>query len=116
MHLSITSPVVVSFKLGYREPKTGTMSIFLSANLKNPPAPLNSNTFLQSYPKASLYVKSFGGIAKKEGYAKNIQALAEELTKLGLHFDHSFSACNIYDPPTKLSNRHNEVWFLATED
>ncbi|KAG8550025.1 hypothetical protein GDO81_029494 [Engystomops pustulosus] len=57
MHLSITSPVVVSFKLGYREPKTGTMSIFLSANLKNPPAPLNSNTFLQSYPKASLYVK-----------------------------------------------------------
>ncbi|XP_069810476.1 heme-binding protein 2-like [Dendropsophus ebraccatus] len=90
-----------------------TMSAFLSESLKNPPKPLKSTLSLHKYPEASLYVRSFGGFASKEDFATHISALAEELTTLDLPFDDSFVACNIYDPPEKRSDRHNEVWLLA---
>ncbi|XP_056423558.1 heme-binding protein 1-like isoform X2 [Hyla sarda] len=113
VHLSITAPVLIMIQLGKDNPENNTMSIFLSANLKDPPMPSNPIVSLQSYPKASLYVRSFDGYALAEDYRKHIEALTEQLTALGLDFNKSFFACNIYDPPTKLTNRHNEVWVVA---
>lgn len=110
MHLDITAPVVI---MNGRESDQATMSIFLPAKLKNPPMPLNSTNYLQRHPKASLYVRSFSGMAKQDDYAENIKALAAELSAQNLDFDTSFVACNIYDPPSKLNDRYNEVWFRA---
>jgi len=60
-----------------------------------------------------VYVKQFGGFAKKAVWLENALALGDSLTKDGKKFqkDHFFSAG--YDSPFKLFNRHNEIWFLA---
>jgi len=90
-----------------------TMSFFMDPVVTDPPQPTEKDVFLSSLPEQRVYVKYFGGFAKKEVWLENALALGDALTKDGKKFnkDHFFSAG--YDSPFKLFNRHNEIWFLA---
>ncbi|XP_069810661.1 heme-binding protein 2-like [Dendropsophus ebraccatus] len=113
LYMEDTVPLVTMLTLENNKPVKMTLSVFLSANLKKPPKPLTSTIFLQKYPEVSLYVKSFGGIASDKDNIKQINTLATELIVLGLPFDESISAYNIYDPPDKSGDCYNEVWLFA---
>ncbi|KAM8945484.1 heme-binding protein 2-like [Pelodytes ibericus] len=110
--LEMAVPVVVIVPINRHSPANATMLFFLPPHTDRP-IPLDSRIFLVKYPVASLYVKSFAGFALASDYVDKSKALAEELVVLEKPFDTSFFACSGYDGPHKLTDRHNEVWFLA---
>ncbi|KAM9315384.1 heme-binding protein 2-like [Gastrophryne carolinensis] len=111
LKINMTVPVLI-YVPGKQSPDdNSTMSFFVPPELQNPPQPLDPNVYLESSPRVSFFVKSFGGYALEYQYSKQASRLAEELHTLGLAFDDTFFIRAGYNDPFTLINRHNEVWY-----
>ena len=60
-----------------------------------------------------VFVQEFGGFGTNA--MKMAQALRQDLITDSIPFQDGAFAYSLYDPPTKLWNRHNEVWVAAAE-
>jgi hypothetical protein len=115
--IPMTSPVRVRV-----EPSCGafckqnfTVSFFMPKEYQsNPPPPLDDTVFIEKDPPATYYVKSSGGFKVDDiSVAHMANSLAQELDAAGKSYDGKAWFVAGYDPPFRLSDRHNEVWFTA---
>ena len=79
----------------------------------NTPIPTNPKLDIVTLPAVTVYVSSFGGFENNEKLNKYASELETVLNKNGESYakDPYFTAG--YDPPYRVTGRHNEVWFLA---
>eukprot|EP00028_Trichosphaerium_sp_Am-I-7-wt_P008808 CAMPEP_0168523102 /NCGR_PEP_ID=MMETSP0405-20121227/9766_1 /TAXON_ID=498012 /ORGANISM="Trichosphaerium sp, Strain Am-I-7 wt" /LENGTH=69 /DNA_ID=CAMNT_0008544877 /DNA_START=446 /DNA_END=655 /DNA_ORIENTATION=+ len=56
-------------------------------------------------------VTSFPGTATQVDITQNAAKLAQTLRSDGVDFDTTFYISAGYDPPYRVIDRHNEVWF-----
>ena len=77
------------------------------------PAPTDPQVALVDLPAITAYVTSFGGWEADNELQQEASDLANTLIDDNLDYVKDFYLTASYDPPTKDTGRHNEVWFLA---
>ncbi|XP_076469010.1 heme-binding protein 2-like [Babylonia areolata] len=90
-----------------------TMSFFVSPKEGTPPKPSNEKVFLSSMAKMRVYVRSFSGFADKAKWLEQGVKLANDLEGKGQQYHKEFYYTAGYNSPFQLTNRHNEIWFIA---
>mmetsp|Transcript_8669 Transcript_8669/g.28584 ORF Transcript_8669/g.28584 Transcript_8669/m.28584 type:complete len:227 (+) Transcript_8669:86-766(+) len=80
---------------------------------QSPPAPTDATISIRREAAYTYYVAQGKGFWKEDDTEKAAAKLAEALTADGLTFDNSTWFFAGYDPPFRLIDRHNEVWFRA---
>ena len=68
---------------------------------------------LVDLPAITAYVTSFGGWEADNELQQEASELANKLIDANVNYVTDFYLTASYDPPTKDTGRHNEVWFLA---
>ena len=76
------------------------------------PAPLSSNVTVVTSHKQRFYVGVFGGFATGGSTLNAALRLALALTTDGVKFDKTQFYYGLYDAPTRLFGRHNEIFFI----
>ena len=77
------------------------------------PAPMDPQVALVDLPAITAYVTSFGGWEADNELQQEASELANKLIDANVNYVTDFYLTASYDPPTKDTGRHNEVWFLA---
>ncbi len=77
------------------------------------PAPTDAQVALVDLPAVTAYVTSFGGWEADNELQEEASDLANTLIDDNVDYVKDFYLTASYDPPTKDTGRHNEVWFLA---
>ena len=77
------------------------------------PAPTDPQVALVDLPAVTAYVTSFGGWEADNELQEEASDLANTLIDDNVDYVKDFYLTASYDPPTKDTGRHNEVWFLA---
>merc|ERR1711916_24259 len=112
--IEMTSPVMVKIIPGQGPNCNSTfqISFFMpAAQRDNPPMPTAENSFIQHTPTFKVAVIQYGGFANKWSTVQpKAQQLAEDLQAAGTEFDPTVMTAG-YDPPFRVINRHNEVWY-----
>lgn len=96
-----------------------TMSFYLPAKFQGdaePPKPTDPDVKVVSMPKETWYVRSFGGFALEGAVLKEANNLRNDLHTDKLDFDDKMFLLGVYDGPTTVRNRHNEVAFKEREE
>eukprot|EP00027_Filamoeba_sp_ATCC50430_P006790 CAMPEP_0168557244 /NCGR_PEP_ID=MMETSP0413-20121227/9321_1 /TAXON_ID=136452 /ORGANISM="Filamoeba nolandi, Strain NC-AS-23-1" /LENGTH=204 /DNA_ID=CAMNT_0008588261 /DNA_START=10 /DNA_END=624 /DNA_ORIENTATION=- len=89
-----------------------TVSFFVPfAYQTNTPQPTNPLVFLEEDNSIEVAVISFGGEAHDEVVVAKAHGLADALDKDGVSYEAEPYFFAGYDPPYRIRNRHNEVWF-----
>ena len=79
------------------------------------PQPNNPAVTFYDYPEMTVYVLSYGGFTSDSKLSQHSSQLAALLERDGMEWDKSVSFYAGHDPPFRLFNRHNEVWFVAAQ-
>lgn len=77
------------------------------------PRPNNAAVALYNYPEFTAYVISYGGYNSDTKMSENSDQLETLLKRDGVEYKKEYSFLAGYDPPYRLFNRHNEVWFMS---
>ena len=77
------------------------------------PTPTDPQVALVDLPAVTAYVTSFGGWEADNELQEEASDLANTLIDDNVDYVKDFYLTASYDPPTKDTGRHNEVWFLA---
>jgi len=77
---------------------------------KPPPQPTESTVFLNTYPKMTVGVLSFDGFGDQDVVIAKAAQLSNLLSQTDLKYDTINWFCAGYDPPFRITDRHNEVW------
>ena len=77
------------------------------------PAPTDPQVALVDLPPITAYVTSFGGWEADNELQQEASELANTLIDDNIDYVTDFYLTASYDPPTKDTGRHSEVWFLA---
>ncbi|KAK9865248.1 hypothetical protein WJX84_003692 [Apatococcus fuscideae] len=125
--IPMTVPVLTSYlpkrnethPPGPEAQKNFTISFYLQPKIaEDPPKPLDSRVKIINVPSSKVYVTSFGGYAptpKVLGILKHfIKALKDDDVEVSLDSGMIFLA--VYDAPFKFFGRHNELWWVPTQD
>lgn len=81
----------------------------------SPPTPTDPEVFEDDIAETVVYVSEFGGRPTIDDILKKADDLGDALEKDGKAFTHDHFVSAGYDPPFKIFNRHNEVWFFAAD-
>ena len=116
--IEMTAPVLVKVEPGAGPNcnTTFTVSFFVPFEYQPPnsppPAPTSQDVFTQTIDAQKVAVKSFGGMSKGDVVIAEAAALENEVSKAAdlTEADGESWWFAGYDPPFRLSNRHNEVW------
>ncbi|KAK9845803.1 hypothetical protein WJX81_002827 [Elliptochloris bilobata] len=113
-----TTPALVRFKPNEnydRAEKDYVIAYYLPPSLQDdPPRPESDSIGIIKATRTLTYVASFGGFGVESNIIAQAKALRDKLRADGQRFDESKFWFHLYDPPTKLVNRYNEVAFEAT--
>ncbi len=60
-----------------------------------------------------MFVRGFGGFATEEVFKEQHSKLRDALLANNEEFDDSGFVAAVYDGPTTLTNRHNEIWLIG---
>ena len=74
-----------------------------------PPKPLSRAIEVNCLPEWTAHVRPFGGFATPRRVMEQFKALHEALEEDGQEAPRRCGAVAVYDPPTELHGRHNEV-------
>lgn len=80
------------------------------------PAPLSKNVTVVTSPKQQFYVSVFGGFATGGSTLNAALRLALALKTDGKEFDSTQFYYGLYESPTRLFGRHNEIFFIPLSD
>ncbi|CAL4130873.1 unnamed protein product [Meganyctiphanes norvegica] len=86
-----------------------------AAHQAAPPAPIDTEVFIQDRPSMTVLTRTFGGFATKDSHWETeAKELQEALQKAGEDKGIDFSAYYRagYDAPTKFVGRRNEIWYV----
>jgi hypothetical protein len=81
----------------------------------SPPEPQDPSVFIEERPEMKVYSRSYSGFSNNNKLNEQAKNLAASLEKIGLKYRKDPYYFAGYDSPFRLLNRHNEVWFPATE-
>lgn len=118
--IPMTCPVAVKIQPSQGPACESTFTTHFYIPLKHQestPEPTNKEVNLVEYPEFTAYVLSYSGFNNDEKLLSRAAELGELLEHDGVsNFvkDHYYYAG--YDPPYRLFNRHNEIWFISTND
>jgi len=115
-NIPMTSPV-----LNYIEPAQGpycttnfTVSFYVPYAYQppnnGPPAPTESTVYLSDIKAMTVAVLAFDGFGEDDVVIAEAAKLNKLLSQSGLSYDENNWYLAGYDPPFRLSNRHNEIW------
>ncbi|KAI7844370.1 hypothetical protein COHA_002168 [Chlorella ohadii] len=95
-----------------------TVSFFLPYRLhRHAPKPNNPDVYIQPSPAFTAFVAAKGGYVMDDwqitGMAKG---LADRLDEAGIPYDTDSFFFAGYDPPFRLTGRHQEVWLVGKEE
>ena len=79
----------------------------------NTPQPTNPQLALVNLPAITAYVESFGGFEDDKSLQEHAADLANRLIQDKMDYVQDFYFTAGYDAPSRVIERHNEVWFLA---
>ncbi|KAK9811330.1 hypothetical protein WJX72_001947 [[Myrmecia] bisecta] len=116
--MPMTEPVLSRIKPvnGFRTSETNyTISFYLLDEFQkqDPPKPTNNAIKVFTLPASKIYMTAFGGFATEGAILKTAAGLLEHLKKDKLPVQEDYFYFASYDPPTRIKERHNEVWFLS---
>lgn len=115
--IDMTSPVIIFERStdGFKSAeKNYTVAFYLPQQFQGEaPAPKDAAINIVDVPGVKLYVKEFGGFGTNA--MKMAQALRQDLIQDNISFKDGVFAYALYDPPTKLWKRHNEIWVAADD-
>ncbi|XP_031435381.1 heme-binding protein 2-like [Clupea harengus] len=77
------------------------------------PKPNDAKIRETDMPAATVYIRSFGGVASEADARENLEKLKESIEAAGKSFVPDRFVAAGYDPPLRLVNRHNEIWVFA---
>uniref|UniRef100_A0A3B1ILT7 Heme-binding protein 1 n=1 Tax=Astyanax mexicanus TaxID=7994 RepID=A0A3B1ILT7_ASTMX len=115
INIDMTAPVITKVKdeRHMLDQSVYVMSFLLpSAYQKYAPEPTDSSVYLTDMPEMDVYVRSYGGwmvslTAKYYGYR-----LRESLNSVQASYNKEYHYDVGYNSPMKLTERHNEVWYI----
>jgi len=111
-NIPMTAPVTMEKASSYGE----RMCFWINAaHQAAPPAPTDSNTYIQNRPDMTVYTRRFGGYAKREStWAAEAEQLKAGLQQVGE--DNAVDLTTFYragyDSPFQFIDRRNEVWYV----
>ncbi|XP_077986482.1 uncharacterized protein LOC144440904 [Glandiceps talaboti] len=119
--ISMTAPVIMSIdtapsdstfcKVSYK------MSFYIPKRLHvNPPRPTEDGVSIKRVRNLRVYVKTFGGWTTNAEVKRMRQGFTNELESLGLCYYEKHYWTAVYDAPTKLFGRRNEIWVADCEN
>ena len=109
----MTAPVAVQVLPG-KEPSNYTVHFFVPyAYQANTPTPTNPNVFLTSLPELTAYVYQYGGFQTDDSISKYAADLEGYLKRDKVNYVPGVYLTGSYDPPYRIIDRHNEIWFLG---
>ncbi|XP_049417830.1 heme-binding protein 2 [Epinephelus fuscoguttatus] len=117
--IEMTAPVVIKISEGmyFWQKGTYTMSFLLPAKHQaKPPKPTDEQVYLQKMPAMKVYVQSYGGWMTSISDRNKASSLSAALDLLKAEYKKGFHYAAGYNSPMKLFNRHNEVWFVVSDD
>ncbi|XP_032815012.1 heme-binding protein 2-like [Petromyzon marinus] len=116
--INMTAPVLIKVPHGgkfWQKTKYTIHFMLPSYVAENPPSPFNPEVYFVRMPAMTMYVKSFGGWILTVTSKIYSGLLSNDLKDKKKNFDNGFHYMASYNRPTKMLNRHNEVWYMATE-
>ncbi|KAG7263633.1 hypothetical protein CRUP_012868 [Coryphaenoides rupestris] len=117
--IEMTSPVIIkSFKKkGLFSYSKYTMSFLLpSVHQLHPPEPTDSQVKVSTLPYMQVYVRGYGAWMMSVSDWFNTRRLSESLDSVGASYFGDYHYAVGYDSPMKITNRHNEVWFVVKDE
>ncbi|XP_067655792.1 heme-binding protein 2-like [Haliotis asinina] len=110
--ISMAAPVVTKI-----EPETpvspyGSLTMFFMVPFdkqENTPNPLGLDLTIVEWPAKDVYVRHFDGVARREQTLNQLSQLRSAIGDPTL-YDNSYFYKAEFDPPSRRTNRHNEVW------
>jgi len=114
--IPMTAPVATKIVPGQGPTCGSNFTIFFFIPFKyqaSTPAPTNPDVGLFDLPKLTAYVIQYSGFASDETVTQYASKLADALDKDKTNYVTDYYFCASYDPPYRIIDRHNEVWFLA---
>ncbi|MCL4128230.1 UNVERIFIED_CONTAM: hypothetical protein GTU68_064882 [Idotea baltica] len=113
----MTTPVTtyVESKEGKEQTKYTMGFLIAEEHQDNPPDPADPNIFIENRAEMRVVTRRFGGFTSEANVQKEVKDLTEILKgagEEGVHYSEYYIAG--YDPPYKLINRRNEIWFVKT--
>ena len=108
----MTAPVAITV-LG-QQPTNFTVHFMIPyAYQANTPTPTNPNVFLTDLPELTAYVYQYGGFPTDLSVAKDSALLESYLKRDKVAYVPGVYLTGTYDPPYRIIERHNEIWFLG---
>lgn len=80
-----------------------------------PPKPSDSKVYINAQPQITVGVISFSGFENDREDEKEAERLEKVLKENGIEYLEGKWAFAGYDPPFRLTGRHNEVWHKVTK-
>ena len=80
-----------------------------------PPQATSDDVFIEHSPAMRVAVISYGGFPSQTTAVAHADTLAKALTADGVAFDAKTWFAASYDPPFRIVDRHNEVWFVVDQ-
>ncbi|XP_053469291.1 heme-binding protein 2 [Ictalurus furcatus] len=114
--IEMTAPVLTKVKadVSWLESSVYVLSFLLpSAYQEHAPQPNDTSVYLTDMPDMNVYVKSYGGWILSPIARKYSAQLKEALDKAQASYHEDYHYDVGYNSPMKLTNRHNEVWYVA---
>lgn len=117
--IKMTAPVATMIQLGDDMKPTGNYSVafYLPKDFQGrAPAPTGSDVKVYTTKTRTAYVSSFGGFATESKVLDEAALLGKALVadKIDVLTRGFFFAS--YDPPYRITGRHNEVWLFSEDD
>ncbi|KAK0148817.1 Heme-binding protein 2 [Merluccius polli] len=118
VQMEMTTPVLVKIPEETKmwEPAIYTLNFPLpAAYQEKPPKPTNdkASLYFTEMPDMDVYVRSYGGWMLSVTSRLHAHLLTKELDRVRASYNHTYHYGVGYDSPLKLTNRHNEVWYIA---
>jgi len=112
--IKMTVPVTVERTPTTTEGRfTMSMCFFLGNDHQaDPPAPTNSNLYIQDRPQITIYTREFGGWPGESFYNRERSEFEALLTRDGKTFQPRREFRVSYQSPMRLFNRRNELWMV----
>jgi hypothetical protein len=80
------------------------------------PAPKNPDVYIEESSEETVYVNSYGGYSLDPVLVVKAKSFIADLEAEGLPIDKTTFISASYDPPFRLTGRHNEIWIPKQDE